>query len=79
MQGLEHNLLERCNMYLFCYEKLFQKILVELPKPPIPKKKHQSLLHAIGGGWYMNKFGENLPPLNKRKINKINNNKRRMK
>ena len=34
----------------------------------IQRKKHQSLLHTIGVGWYMNKLGQNLPPLNKRKL-----------
>ena len=44
---------------------MFQKIPVELPKPPIYDEKHQSLLHATGGGWYMNNFNDKLPPLNK--------------
>ena len=46
-------------------KNMFQKIPVELPEPPIPKEKHQSLLHAVGGGWYMNKLSEKLPPLKK--------------
>ena len=37
----------------FCYEKLFQKIPVELPKPFIPKVKNQSLLRAIVVCWYI--------------------------
>ena len=51
-------------------KNMFQEIPVELPKPPIPKVKHQSLLHYIGGGWYMNKLSENLQPLNKSKLSK---------
>ena len=47
-------------MYIFAMQKLFLKIQVEIPKPPIPKGKHQSLLHAIGGGWYVNKSVQNL-------------------
>ena len=70
LQALEQNFLERCNMYIFDVEKLLQKISVELPKPPIPKENHQSLLHAIGGGCYMNKLGQKLPPLRKRKLRK---------
>ena len=35
---------------------MFQKILVELPKSPSAKEKHQSLLYFIGGGWYVKKF-----------------------
>ena len=43
----------------------FQKIPVELPKPPSTEEKHQPLLHAIGGGWYMKKISDKIPPLNK--------------
>ena len=49
IKALEQNVLERCNMYVFKINKLFQKIPVELPKQPSPKEKRQSLLHAIGG------------------------------
>ena len=52
----------------FCYENNL-KIPVELPKPSSPKEKHQSLLHAIGGGWYVKKLGQNIPPLKKKIIN----------
>ena len=44
-------------------KNLFQKIPVELPKPPSHKKKRQSLLHTFEGGWYMKTFNENIPPL----------------
>ena len=54
-------------MYCFAIKTLFRKIPVELHKPPSPKEKHQLLLHDIGGGCYMNKLSEKLPPLNKRK------------
>ena len=43
---------------------MFLKILVELPKPYIPKGKQKSLLHAIGCDWYMTKLNQKLPPLN---------------
>ena len=33
-------------------------------------EKHNSLLHDIGDGWYMNKLSEKLPPLKKRKSSK---------
>ena len=59
--------MERCIMYCFAIKTLFRKIPVELHKPPSPKEKHQLLLHDIGGGCYMNKLSEKLPPLNKRK------------
>ena len=49
-------------------KQLFQKIPVELPKPPSPKEKHQSLLHAIRGGWYILKISEKVPPQKKRKL-----------
>ena len=78
LQGLEQNLLLRSNMYFETIKKLFQKIPVELLKPPSPKGKIQSLLHSIGGGWYMKKLNENLLPLKKRKPEK-NHNKRRIK
>ena len=59
---------ESYNMYVFNTNIIFQKIPVELPKKPITKKKLKLLLHAIGGGWYVNKLGQNLPPLKKRRL-----------
>ena len=53
--------LERCNIYIFPMKIFFQKP-VELPKTNNTKEKHQSLLYAIGGGWYVKKLSENLPP-----------------
>ena len=47
-----------------------QKIPVELPKQPISKEKRKSLLHAIGGGWYVKKLGQKLTPLKKSKLSK---------
>ena len=44
---------------------MLQKIPVELPKAFGHKEKRQPLLHAIVGYWYMKKFNEKLPPLNK--------------
>ena len=70
LQALEQFFLERCNMYIFATKKLFQKTPVELPKPTIPRKKNQSLSHAIGGVWYMKKLSDNIPPLKKRKLTK---------
>ena len=49
---------------------MLQKTPVELPKPPISRDKHQSLLHAIGGGWCMNKLSEKIKPLKKSKRTK---------
>ena len=49
---------------------MFQKINVELPNQPSPKEKRKSLLNAIGGGWYVYKLGQKLPPLKKRKLSK---------
>ena len=57
-------------MYFIAMKNIFQKIPVELPKPPSPKEKHQSLLYDIGGGWEMKKLSENLQPLNKKKLSK---------
>ena len=34
LQALEHNFLELCNMYCFDMKNMFQKVPVELPKPP---------------------------------------------
>ena len=51
-------------------KQLFQKNPVELPNKPNPKEKRKSLLHAIEGGWYVDKLGQKLPPLKKRKIKK---------
>ena len=50
IKALKQNVLERCNMYVLNMNKLFQKILVELPKQPSPKEKRELLLHVIGGG-----------------------------
>ena len=50
---------------------LFQKIPSELPNQPSTKEKRKSLLHAIGGGWYVDKLGQKFPPLKKRKSRKI--------
>ena len=36
---------------------------------PVPKKL-KLLLHAIGGGWYLQKLGQNLPPLKKSRLSK---------
>ena len=47
---------------------MFHKIPVELPEPSSPKLKHQSLLHAIEGGLYMDILSQSLPTLNKRKL-----------
>ena len=49
---------------------MFQKIPVKLPNKPIPREKRRSLLHAIGGGWYVEKLGQQLPPLKKKKLSK---------
>ena len=65
-------------MYVFTMKQLFIKISVELTKKPSPKERKQSLLHAIGGVWHVNKLGQKLPPLNKSKSRKIAK-KRRMK
>ena len=54
----------------FNMKRLFLKILVELPKQPSPKKIRKSLLHVIGGGWYVKKLGQKLPPLKKRRLSK---------
>ena len=70
LKALEHNVLECCNMYVFNMNKLFQIIPVELPNQSIIRKERQSLLHAIGGGWYLKKSGQKLPPLNKIKLSK---------
>ena len=70
LKALEHNCLEICNLYTHYIEDLFQKILFELPNQLSPKGKLKLLLHAIGGGWYVEKLGQKLPPLKKRKLSK---------
>ena len=50
--------------------KLIQRIPVEVNKQPTPREERRSLLHAIGGGWYVNKLGQKLPPLKKRRLSK---------
>ena len=51
-------------------EELFLKIPFEVPNQPSPKDKSKSLLHAIEGVWYVEKLGQKLPPLKKRKLSK---------
>ena len=70
LKSLEHNFLERCHLYTHYMEELFHKIPVKLPNKTIPKEKRRSLLHNIGGGWYAEKLGQELPPINKRKLSK---------
>ena len=57
-------------MYSHYMKELFQKIRVELPNQPSPKEKLKSLLHAIVGGWYVEKLGQKLPPQKKGKLSK---------
>ena len=51
-------------------EELFKKKPVKLPNKPSTKEKRKSLLHAIGGGWYVGKLLQKLPPLKKIKFRK---------
>ena len=39
---------------------LFQKIPVKISNQPSPKEKRKSLLHDIGGGWFVDKLGQKL-------------------
>ena len=57
-------------MHVYNMKNLFQKIQVELPKQPSPKENRESLLHSIGGGWYVKKIGQKLPTLKKRRLSK---------
>ena len=59
-------------------EELFHKIPVKIPNKPSPKEKRKSLLHAVRGGWYVEKLGQNLPSIKKMKLSKKNK-KRRIK
>ena len=65
----EQNFIERCNMYAFNMISP-QKIPVELPKQTSPKEKRKSLLHVIGGDWYVKKSVQKLPPLKRRELRK---------
>ena len=49
---------------------MFHKISVELLNSSIPKGKLESLLHAIGGGWYVHKLCQKLPQIKERKLRK---------
>ena len=51
LKALEHNVLERYNMYVFNMNKSFQKITVELLKQPSPKKNENNyymLFEVVG-------------------------------
>ena len=37
---------------------------------PVQMKKRKSILHVIGGGWYVDKLGQKLPLLKKRNLSK---------
>ena len=54
-------------MYFETMKCMFHQIPVKLPKALSCGGKIQSLLHSIGGNWYMRKFNEKLPSLKKRK------------
>ena len=49
---------------------MIRKTPVEIPNQPSPREKRKKILHAIGGGWYINKLGQKLPPLKKRRLSK---------
>ena len=68
LKALEQNLLEIWHIYIHAMKKMFLEIPFRLPKPYIPREKHKSLLHAIGGDWYMNKLIQKLQPLKKIKL-----------
>ena len=57
-------------MYVLNMRILFQKIPVELPKQPSPQERRKSVLHTIGGVWYVNTLGQKLPPIKKRRSRK---------
>ena len=42
-------------MYVFTMI-CFRENPVKRPNKPSPKGKHKSILHAIGGGWYVKKI-----------------------
>ena len=50
--------------------ELIKQIPVKLPNKPSTKENRKSLLHAMGGGWYVEKIGQKLPPLKKIKLGK---------
>ena len=68
MKGLEQNYLESSNMYFDTMKGMFQNIPVKLPKTLSLKEIHKTLLHAIGGEWYMEKMNEKLQPLKRQKL-----------
>ena len=70
LKSLEHNFIERCNLYTHNMNLLFQKINVELHNQHSPWVKLQSLLHAIGGGWYVYKLGQKISQLKKSELSK---------
>ena len=70
LKALEFNFLESCHLYTNYMEELFQKTPVKITNQTSPKEKIKSLLHAIGSGWYVEKLGQKLPPLKKRKLSK---------
>ena len=69
LKSLENNFIERCNMYVFNMNNCFRKSQLNFLKTH-SKEKRKLLLHAIGGGWYANKLGQNLPPLKRRRSSK---------
>ena len=46
---------------------MFKKIPTTMTKPLSPKQKVQKLLTEIGGGWYMRKINQGIPPLSRTK------------
>ena len=65
IKALEHNSLERCHLYTCCMKELyFRKYQLNFLINPVQKIR-KSLLHTIGVGWYVDRLGQKIPPLNK--------------
>ena len=77
LKALEHNFIERYNLYTHNMDLLFQKTNVKFTNKSSPKEKCKQLLHAIRGDWYVEKLGQKLPPLKKTRPRK-NPKKRRI-
>ena len=48
-------------------KEMFKKITITIKKALTPTQKMQKLMIDIGGGWYMGKSAERLPPLRRTK------------
>ena len=60
----------RCDAYINAMKVMFRQIPQTIKISLTTKQKVQKLMIDIGGGWYMEKIANGLPPLRKTKLSR---------